>query len=310
MEGDGNEILRLPEELLALILSRTSPPDAGRCAAVSRAFLAAADSDAVWSCFLPRDLPRLVEGVLPHAPLSKKGLFRCLSDQPTLLPGNLVVRIELQIPCKCNRPTPTTLGACFLFYSIKIQNSTLVLCRACGWTKRQAPYPYPCICDSFREAAQLRGVWWLLIHGEIHSTMLSPNSKYAAYMVFKLADEFIKLDFPFQEASISVGGNDYSTRQVCLQAYMEDGDDGVPRKHILRCSWEDYMPHTNCDAIPLTDDVMLPRKRADGWMEVELGEFYNGEGCGSEVSVCLKETKGGVWKTGLIVWGIEIRTKQ
>ncbi|XP_037448928.1 F-box protein PP2-B11-like isoform X1 [Triticum dicoccoides] len=90
MEADGNEISRLPEELLASIISRTSPPDAGRCAAVSRSFLAAADSDAVWSCFLPRDLPRFAEGVLPHAPPSKKGLFRCLSDQPALLPGKLV----------------------------------------------------------------------------------------------------------------------------------------------------------------------------------------------------------------------------
>lgn len=98
--------------------------------------------------------------------------------------------------------------------------------------------------------------------------------------------------------------------EVCLQAYMEDGDDGVPRKHILRSSYESHLPHTSRRAIPLTDDVMLPRKRADGWMEVELGEFYNGEGCDSEVSVCLKETEGGVFKTGLIVWGIEIRTKQ
>ncbi|XP_048533986.1 F-box protein PP2-B11-like [Triticum urartu] len=298
MEADGDEISRLPEELLASILSRTSPPDAGRCAAVSRSFLAAADSDAVWSCFLPRDLPRFAEGVLPHAPPSKKGLFRYLSDQPALLPGKLVsMRLDRATGTKCYMLSARSLhiswGETIDYWEwIKLRSDEI-----------QAN-------NSFREAAQLQGVWWLLIRGEIHSTMLSPNSKYAAYMVFKLADEFIKLDFPFQEASITVGGNDDSTRQVCLQAYMEDGDDGVPRKHILRCSWEDYMPHTSCDAIPLTDDVMLPRKRVDGWMEVELGEFYNGESCDSDVSVCLKETEGGVWKTGLIVWGIEIRTKQ
>jgi hypothetical protein len=44
-------------------------------------------------------------------------------------------------------------------------------------------------------------------------------------------------------------------------------------------------------------------------MEVELGEFYNEEGDG-EVSTSLMETKGGVWKDGLVVWGIEIRAKQ
>ncbi|XP_037451066.1 F-box protein PP2-B11-like [Triticum dicoccoides] len=270
MEAGGNEISRLSEEVLASILSRTSPPDAGRCAAVSRAFLAAADSDVVWSCFLPRDLPRLAEGVLPHAPLSKKGLFRCLSDQPALLPGNLSMWLDKKTGAMCYmlsaRSKHISWGETIDYWErIKL-----------GSDEIQAN-------NSFCEAAQLRGVWWLLIRGEIHSTMLSPNSKYAAYMVFKLADEFFNLDFPFQEASTSVGGIDDSTRQVCLQAYIEDGD---------------------------AEDVMLPRKRADGWMEVELGEFYNGEGCDSEVSVCLKETEGGVWKTGLIVWGIEIRTKK
>ena len=77
MEADGSEISRLPAELLASIVSLTSPRDAGCCAAVSRAFLAAADSDAVWSCFLPRDLPQLAKSVLRRAPPSKnkKGLF-------------------------------------------------------------------------------------------------------------------------------------------------------------------------------------------------------------------------------------------
>ncbi|XBI50006.1 hypothetical protein VPH35_113482 [Triticum aestivum] len=302
MEGDGNEISRLPEELLASIISLTSPPDAGRCAAVSRAFLAAADSDAVWSSFLPRDLPRFAQGVLRRAPPSKKGLFRCLSDQPALLPGNFVsMWLDRATGAKCYMLSARSLhiswGETRQYWEwIKLRSDEI-----------QAN-------KSFGEAAQLRGVWWLLIRGEIHSTMLSPNSKYAAYMVFKLADVFFNLDFPFQEASISVGGND-STRQVCLQACVEDGDgdDGVPRKHILRAiaSWENQqLPRASYHAIPLTDDVMLPRKRADSWMEVELGEFYNGQGCDSEVSVCLKETEGGVYKAGLIVWGIEIRTKR
>ncbi|XP_044410072.1 F-box protein PP2-B1-like [Triticum aestivum] len=96
---------------------------------------------------------------------------------------------------------------------------------------------------SFREAAQLRGVWSLEIRGKIHSRMLCRNSMYAAYMLFKLAHGFTMMDFPFQEASISYGGTT-SKRQVCLQAYMEDGDDGVPHKHILKSSWESRLPHS------------------------------------------------------------------
>jgi hypothetical protein len=49
-------------------------------------------------------------------------------------------------------------------------------------------------------------------------------------MVFKLADDgFNQLDFPFQEASISISVRaSNSTRRVCLEGYMEeDGDDGV-----------------------------------------------------------------------------------
>jgi hypothetical protein len=80
---------------------------------------------------------------------------------------------------------------------------------------------------------------------------------------------------------------------------MEAGDDGVPQKHILKSS---FLGYSHYDEVPLTDDIILPRKRADGWMEVELGEFYNEEGFDEDVSVSLMETK--MWKHGLVVWGI------
>uniref|UniRef100_A0ACD5YW44 Uncharacterized protein n=1 Tax=Avena sativa TaxID=4498 RepID=A0ACD5YW44_AVESA len=76
------EIGRLPEELLSAALSLTSPRDACLVAAVSRAFRAAADSDSVWACFLPRALPPLADGELAPAPqlTCKKDLFLRLSD--------------------------------------------------------------------------------------------------------------------------------------------------------------------------------------------------------------------------------------
>ncbi|THU52025.1 hypothetical protein C4D60_Mb06t37250 [Musa balbisiana] len=49
--------------------------------------------------------------------------------------------------------------------------------------------------------------------------------------------------------------------------------------------------------------------RDDGWMEAELGEFYNEEGEDGEVEMSLMEVKGGHWKKGLIIQGIEIRPK-
>jgi hypothetical protein len=141
--------------------------------------------------------------------------------------------------------------------------------------------------------------------------MLTPNLTYAAYMVFKLAaDDFHGLDYPFQHASVSIGGR-YSTYQVCLQGYIEVGKGGVPQKHMSTSSWSRSIPPYCRQVVPpLTDDIVLPWKRDDGWMEVELGEFYNEESYDDEVYVCLMETKGCNYKHGLVVWGIEIRIKQ
>ncbi|CAM0913816.1 unnamed protein product [Alopecurus aequalis] len=283
------EIERLPEELLAAAISLCrSPPDACRAAAVSRAFRPAADSDAVWSRFLPRDLPQFAQGELPCTPPSKKALFRCLADQPALLPCRLV-------SMWLDRAT----GAkCYMLSARALQIS---------WGDTPDYWEWIDLgCEEvksnkrFLEAAKLLGVWWLEIRGKINSMMLSHNLTYAAYMVFKLADDgFDLLDFPFQEASVSAGSD--SKRQVCLQSYMEVGDDGVPLKHILTSSDPTY----HHPEVPLTDDIILPRKRADGWIEVELGDFYNEEGYNDEVSFRLIETKE--WKHGLVVWGIEIR---
>lgn len=97
------EIEGLPEELLTEVIARTSPQDACRAAAVSPpALRATADSDVVWSRFLPRDLPRLAENEIPSAPLSSKGLFQRLAVQPALLPGKLVsMRLDRVTGAKC-----------------------------------------------------------------------------------------------------------------------------------------------------------------------------------------------------------------
>jgi hypothetical protein len=94
MEAAACEIERLPEELLSAVISLTSPPDACRAASVCRALRDAADSDVVWSGFLPRDLPQFAGGEIPSTPPSKKALFQCLCDQPALLPCKLVVCID------------------------------------------------------------------------------------------------------------------------------------------------------------------------------------------------------------------------
>ncbi|KAL8245969.1 hypothetical protein R6Q59_007185 [Mikania micrantha] len=52
-----------------------------------------------------------------------------------------------------------------------------------------------------------------------------------------------------------------------------------------------------------------PKRRQDGWLEIELGEFYNEKGQEGELDMSMMEVKGGNWKAGLIIQGIEIRPK-
>uniref|UniRef100_K3YXP6 F-box domain-containing protein n=1 Tax=Setaria italica TaxID=4555 RepID=K3YXP6_SETIT len=128
----------------------------------------------------------------------------------------------------------------------------------------------PLTDSSFSEAARLLQVWWLEIRGKIDSKMLSQNSTYAAYIVFKTSVHL---------------GESKSTCHVCLDVDDRDEDGEIPQ------------------------NVVLPRERADGWMELEMGEFRNDEGEYGEVSIRLLETSA-IVKGGLIVQGIEARPKK
>uniref|UniRef100_A0A0D9Z004 F-box domain-containing protein n=1 Tax=Oryza glumipatula TaxID=40148 RepID=A0A0D9Z004_9ORYZ len=292
-EGEGLcEIARLPEELLSAAISRASPRDACHAAAVSPAFRAAADSDAVWASFLPRDLPDLADGELSPAPASKKELFLRLSDGPYLLSDRLMsMWLDRETGAKC--------------YMLSARSLVII------WGDTPHYWRWIPLTDSrFAEGAELIDVCWLEIRGRIHSKMLSPNSTYAAYMVFKIADEFYGLDAPFQEASVSLGGRG-STKIVCVQSYDSE-DEEVPENYwpmsigpLLR-----RRARRRDRRLVLDEGVTVPQKRTDEWMELEMGEFINEEGEDGEVCFSLMETKGGNWKRGLIVQGIEIRLKK
>ncbi|KAK4485276.1 hypothetical protein RD792_007908 [Penstemon davidsonii] len=58
-------------------------------------------------------------------------------------------------------------------------------------------------------------------------------------------------------------------------------------------------------------EVRFSRKRLDGWMELELGEFSVGEGLDEgQVQAELLETEHGIWRCGLVLEGIEFRPKE
>ncbi|KAL6591475.1 hypothetical protein ACP70R_049978 [Stipagrostis hirtigluma subsp. patula] len=286
-----DEIARLPEELLSAALALTTPLDACRAAAVSRAFRAAADSDAVWSCFLPRDLPPLADGELdgPARPPSKKRGFLRLSGRPALLADGLrSVWLDRETGARCYMLSARSLNIAWDDHP---------------WYTRWIPITG----SSFSEANELLHVCWLEIRGKMDSKMLSQSSTYGAYIVFKVAPKACGLDSPIQKTSISLGASK-STRRVCIDGYDGDGEDRATGFHHPNVAWRPLRPNRrNRHEIP--ENVLLPQQRADGWMELEMGEFYNDQGEDGEICISLTETSPTL-KSGLIVQGIEIRPKK
>ncbi|KAK9140421.1 hypothetical protein Scep_010102 [Stephania cephalantha] len=141
----------------------------------------------------------------------------------------------------------------------------------------------------FAEVAELLAVCWLEIIGKIETRMLSPKTIYKAYLVIKFGDGMYGLQRSPANVSVSVGGNASGSKRL---VYMCTEDDA----HI-----------TNLRTRSLELEGKFPKNREDGWMEIEMGELFNHEGEDGEVKMTLTETKGGHWKGGLIVLGIELR---
>lgn len=72
----------LPEECIAIILSRTTPVDAGRLSLVCKTFHSAANFDDVWNRFLLFSAPQFMASIISHNPLlTKKAIYLALSDR-------------------------------------------------------------------------------------------------------------------------------------------------------------------------------------------------------------------------------------
>ncbi|KAI3906399.1 hypothetical protein MKW92_011619 [Papaver armeniacum] len=142
--------------------------------------------------------------------------------------------------------------------------------------------------------AELRSVWWLEIRGKMEIQLLSPNTFYVAYLVLKLRDD-------------ASGFDDYEPIKAKVEVVGRDGDTSACSKErlIYLCAGDE---HSSPD--PLETEYFA-RERGDGWMEVEMGHFFNEGGVreGGEVHMSVLETERGVHKRGLIVQGMELRPK-
>ncbi|KAL5567375.1 hypothetical protein UlMin_030539 [Ulmus minor] len=296
----------LPEGCIATIISLTTPRDACRLCLVSRILRSAAESDAVWELFLPPDYSSIISSSpasLSYA--SKKDLYFSLCDQPLLIDqGRKSFTLEKESGKK--------------YYMLSARDLAII------WVDipmywRWIPYPGA----RFENVAELINVCWLEIHGRINTSMLSQSTLYAAYIVFKATMNAYGFEHLPVEAAVGVIGGETRNRIVFL-----DSDRGrrpryqiEPRQPGRRYRRHNVL-HDQSEREEDADNVLhdlaereedadyYPKERADGWLEVELGEFYCNAGEEGELEMSMKEISRVNWKSGLIVQGIEIRPKK
>ncbi|CAN0897183.1 F-box protein PP2-B15 [Linum grandiflorum] len=279
----------LPEDCLSAILCFTSPQDASRSSAVSAAFHSAADSDAVWNSFLPSDYLRIVSESLPSLQLSsKKELYHLLCDSVLVDGGRKMFKLE-----KSTGKKSYVLSARDL--SITWSNEPLY------WSWTSDPE------SKFSEVAMLRTMSWLEINGQISTRMLTPNTKYGAYLLIKILDRSYGLDSMASEVSVQVGGNEVCSGTAYLRCKGKENDT-VSMMERLMYGHRTEVSKSTVVASGGGGEGRLPEEREDGWLEVEIGEFFSGER-DEEVKMSLKEVKGYHLKGGLVVQGIEVRPK-
>ncbi|KAK0578337.1 hypothetical protein LWI29_008778 [Acer saccharum] len=268
-------ILALPEDCIAAVISFTSPRDAGRLACVSTTFRSAADSDGVWDSFVPR------ENLSANSSLSKKELY--LHSCHYLNDGKLCFWFDLPSGKKCYMISARELNIFDLLWHwiplVRIQQRLGIHGR-------------------FPEVAKLEVILRFEIGGKISTSLLSPQTTYVAYLVF--AEGFIshKDDDPVGVTVGLAGSNN-----GFFIFYTND----EPAKVVVRLAGPHhrtvYFHRVQQDG---DNDGFFPKKRADGWLESELGEFFNGGDEEGELSITIKSR----WKEHLIVQGIEIRPKK
>lgn len=119
-------------------------------------------------------------------------------------------------------------------------------------------------------------VCWFEIRGKISTSLLSKGTVYGAYLVFK-EEEIGAFGFESQPLETSFRS---ARTELC-----NDGRVFIEPRYASR------------------------GPRVDGWLEIELGEYYVGFDEEDQLEMSVLETREGGWKGGIIVQGIEIRPK-
>ncbi|KAK7269092.1 hypothetical protein RIF29_21808 [Crotalaria pallida] len=270
------DLQALPEGCIASILSRTTPVDTCRLSLVSKTFYSAAESDVVWNHFLPSDLSSIIsrsdsqsESSLLASSPSKKALFLTLSDHPIVIDHGTK---SFQLHRQSGKKC----------YMLAARDLSII------WGDSPQYWKWTTVPDSrFQQVAELIAVCWFEIHGRINTNDLSSNIKYAAFLVFKMIDA---RGFRYCPVQLSVGifGGRNETKDVCLDPNFKE----------MQLQRQGSFERLQC-----------PNVRSDGWLEIEMGEFFNSGLEDDQVEMSVRETKTNLWKHGFVLQGIEVRPK-
>ncbi|TYH49962.1 hypothetical protein ES332_D10G172500v1 [Gossypium tomentosum] len=147
------------------------------------------------------------------------------------------------------------------------------------WVDTPRHWTWISLPDSrFCRVAKLKNVGRLEIKGKVKLNTLSSNTNYEAYFVFKLVRDRYGFRHTPVELDVSIEG----TAAGEVRSVILDPPRNMPQQ---------------------------AKERVDGWLEIEMGEFFNGFENDRTVEFSLREDHDDQPKRGLIVQGIELRPK-
>ncbi|KAK0580920.1 hypothetical protein LWI29_007750 [Acer saccharum] len=267
-------MLALPEGCIAAIISFTTPCDACRLACVSTTFKSASDSNVVWDCFLPPEYSSSsssASSTTRWSALRKKELYFCTCHN-LIHNGKMSFWLDLPSGKKCYMISARELY-------IENGDSTLY------WVwftipdaNDTKPWWLPDYRFPFAEVVGRCDSTPFEIGGKITTSLLSEMTTYVAYLVFAESSVQNVDDGPVEVTVGFAGSCNGQSRTIYFRRWHQNED----------------------------DDSFYPKKRGNGWVESELGEFFNRGDVDGELLMTIKTEM----MERLLVQGIEIRPKK
>ncbi|XP_011628142.1 F-box protein At2g02240 [Amborella trichopoda] len=288
----------LPENCISHILSLMGlPKEVCRMGLVSKVFLSASIADTVWERLMP---PDIIDGVLKRSVSevvfdSKKELFLKLCFSPILIDGGR----------KCFSLDVSTGKKCYI---ISAREMTII------WGDDERYWHWNSLPESrFSEVATLSSVCWLEINAELNASMLSPKTQYVAVFVMKYTEHPYGLGYPLAKLSLCMANQASPSTKMASLLPLDRRVRRFWRSPLRAWNLGPVLPPEQLETIQLPRSqepgvVPNPRPEGNGWMELEVGEFFVDEDSGN-VQFSLLEIEGGHWKSGIIIEGLEIRPK-